>query len=631
MDAPTTAGKTRVVEFFFRHNLKNPSFRAAYTTPVKSLSNDKYREFIHTFGKENVGIATGDTKENLNAPIVVCTLECYRNSLLGVEPDLGRSIVIFDEYHYVQDSSRGSAWEEALILSPKTCQLLLLSATVANPNDFGHWIESLGHKRTFIVQTIVRPVPLKNLVYFQDHWISDEVSKPPRPIKKGGGGRRDAIPIPKIARMAVHADEIGLTPLIVYFGNRSSCEILADELPRHCPPLPEDQQKKLEAELKNLDEIYKSFRFINKKQLTSIIRFGAAFHHSGLTPAHRLTIEILLKKGLLKYCVSTMGLSLGVNFSVRSALIADSTRPSDGGPTRYADEEILQMTGRAGRRGSDHFGFTLWPSAESYYKFSNAKRPVCGSNLKIEPTTLLNLIGRGYSIRGCETFYNKSLMAFQNKKQDYFKIVERKGKSGQPFDNPLNTLYHHLHRIDCLDSQEKLTELGKVARYFPQAGGLLVADWIVKGVITAENLLESMQIVSMFTLARHKSPKEGRHYVFPADIDSIEKRAEMTYPIDLFPNLYDPPYGSRHYPVLREFNPVAGYVVSEWARGADWQSMKSRTVGRTFAEGDLIQLLYRTATYLQSMSQLDLGALSQSARALLDIFLREPLGLENRA
>ena len=119
VDAPTTSGKTKIAEEFFRKNLKSKSFRACYTCPVKSLSNDKLREFRNIFGKEYVGIATGDFKENLDAPIVVSTLETYRNSLLGIEPDLGRTLIIFDEYHFMQDSMRGSAWEESLILTPK--------------------------------------------------------------------------------------------------------------------------------------------------------------------------------------------------------------------------------------------------------------------------------------------------------------------------------------------------------------------------------------------------------------------------------------------------------------------------------------------------------------------------------
>ncbi|MEI6399354.1 MAG: DEAD/DEAH box helicase, partial [Pseudomonadota bacterium] len=174
VDAPTTAGKTRAVEVFFAMNVDDPTFRAAYTTPVKSLSNDKVRELRAMFGEDKVGIATGDIKENLDAPIVVATLESYRNSLLGIEPDLGRTLVVFDEYHYLQDEGRGSAWEEAIILTPPSCQVLLLSASVKNAEDFADWISTQHKKRCTMVRTEGRPVPLTNLVYYGEQWLTEE-------------------------------------------------------------------------------------------------------------------------------------------------------------------------------------------------------------------------------------------------------------------------------------------------------------------------------------------------------------------------------------------------------------------------------------------------------------------------
>ena len=170
VDAPTTSGKTRIVEAYLQKILKGLILEPV-TCPVKSLSNDKLIEFRDMFGAENVGISTGDVKENLHAPIVVATLESYRNSLLGVEPDLNRSLVIFDEYHYIQDSSRGSAWEEAIILSPENCQILLLSASLSNANEFAGWIESIQKRQTIIVNVERRPVPLADLIYLGGNWI----------------------------------------------------------------------------------------------------------------------------------------------------------------------------------------------------------------------------------------------------------------------------------------------------------------------------------------------------------------------------------------------------------------------------------------------------------------------------
>ncbi len=215
VDAPTTAGKTRAVEVFFAMNIDDPTFRAAYTTPVKSLSNDKVRELRTMFGDDKVGIATGDIKENLDAPIVVATLESYRNSLLGIEPDLGRSLVVFDEYHYLQDEGRGSAWEEAIILTPPSCQVLLLSASVANAEEFADWISTQGKKRCTMVRTEHRPVPLTNLVYYSGHWLTEDCL--PKDAFKGMNPARQQLPLRHadlVARLPALID-LDLTPCII--------------------------------------------------------------------------------------------------------------------------------------------------------------------------------------------------------------------------------------------------------------------------------------------------------------------------------------------------------------------------------------------------------------------------------
>ncbi|MCY4380659.1 MAG: DEAD/DEAH box helicase, partial [Proteobacteria bacterium] len=167
IDAPTTAGKTRVVEAYLRECIRglSASFQSCYTCPVKSLANDKYTEMKELFGPEYVGISTGDNKINLQAPIIIATLESYRNSLLGIDSPLTTDLVIFDEYHYIQDYSRGSSWQEAIILSDKKSQLLLLSASVANPEDFVHWIGRIHPKKAKVIQTTHRPVPLANLIF----------------------------------------------------------------------------------------------------------------------------------------------------------------------------------------------------------------------------------------------------------------------------------------------------------------------------------------------------------------------------------------------------------------------------------------------------------------------------------
>jgi len=162
--APTGSGKTWIAREEIRRLLER-GMRAWYTTPLKALTNSKYTEFSLEFGAENVGILTGDRKENTNAPLIVGTTEIYRNQLfdaLRQGEQVGTDFVILDEAHYLADEDRGHVWEEAIILSPPRIRLLLLSATVGNAEDFARWIEEVrGSKVKVINRAGARPVELR--------------------------------------------------------------------------------------------------------------------------------------------------------------------------------------------------------------------------------------------------------------------------------------------------------------------------------------------------------------------------------------------------------------------------------------------------------------------------------------
>lgn len=667
VDAPTTAGKTRAVEAFFRANINNPGFRACYTTPVKSLSNDKLREFREMFGPENVGIATGDIKENLNAPIVVATLESYRNSLLGVEPDLGRTLAVFDEYHYLQDEGRGSAWEEALILTPPRCQILLLSASVQNAEQFCDWLTSLGEgRKCVLVRTEVRPVPLVHLVWVGNGWFLPE-SLPPAALKNQDSARREQ-PIRQedLAERMKTLVGLNLTPCIVYAGRRLACETLANLLMRSLEPLSQGESEKIGQTLLKAQEEFGGLSFINPKLRHMLQVFGVGFHHSGLAAPARMAIEALVKQGQLRFVVATMGLSLGINFSVRSALITDYQRPGEAGLTDYGPSEVLQMLGRAGRRGKDAVGFSLWPNVESYARLAGARRDVITSRLRNDPTTFLGLVGRGFSLRAIEHFYSKSFRRFQEPAFDLSLITKtrlskRLGGKDLPCDSPaaeaarfwnddhssvcfacplrsdchpiltakasgpLAMLHIHLHRIGALNRDETLTTFGSIARYFPQAGGLLLARMFADGRIQIGELASFCELAAGLALARFKEPGVDPRYKWPFDVSKIEDELMQLYPIALFEEIYDMPFGRRPYPVLRELNPAAGFMVRAWIKGEPWKDLLAHVTSEQFGTGDVMSLLYRTATYLQSIIQADLLDLKDTARTLREVILREPL------
>lgn len=668
VDAPTTAGKTRAVEVFFAQNIDDPTFRAAYTTPVKSLSNDKVRELRAMFGANNVGISTGDIKENLDAPIVVATLESYRNSLLGTEPDLGRTLVIFDEYHYLQDEGRGSAWEEALILTPPSCQVLLLSASVANANEFADWISSLGKRRCTLVQTLHRPVPLTHLVYCGSTWLTaDQV--PPEALKTPNPNLKE--------RPLKHEDlvqrlpsllELNLTPCMVYAGKRLDCENLAIQIERAMKPLPVEHSERIGAVLQAVHQEVGALSFIKPSFRRMMQSYGVGYHHSGLAPAARIAVERLVKEGLLRFCVATQGLSLGINFSVRSALISDYQRPGDGGMTNYAEGEVLQMLGRAGRRGKDVIGFSLWPSIEAFTRMGQSKREPCNSRLRTDPTTILGLLGRGLSLSTIEGIYNKSFLKFQQRKTDLRLIrkpdVENKlGNATIPCSSPaadyarftteqqdtacptcpyrtpchdyikhrltgrLAAMHLHLHRVGCITRDETLTPFGEVAKYFPQSGGLVVSRMIIDGRIRTDKLVHAAELMAALCLPRFKEPGSDPLYKFPFDRAKLEEELQELYPENIFPEVYDQPFGRRTYSQIKEFNPEAGWIVRQWLTGMDWQSLVKNGTTEYFGVGDLMGLMYRIGTYLQSLAGVGRSEFSAGAKALRKELLKSPLDL----
>jgi len=673
VDAPTTAGKTRVVESFFAAKMENNNFRAAYTTPVKSLSNDKLREFRETFGKNNVGIATGDLKENLPAPIIVTTLETYRNSLLGVDPDLNRNLVIFDEYHFMADGSRGSAWEEAIILTPPSSQLLLLSASVENGEEFVRWLEKIHQKPCKFIQTKHRPVPLTDLVYFKEQWLL--ASEIPQKIldKKEKSKSTQLMPLPHkhLAPRLVKLIPLGLTPCIIYAGRRKSTEGLARELAKILEPLPLEHREQIGEILQKEHEETKALNFIDQSLRVMIQTYGVAYHHSGLTPSARAAIEATLKSGSLRYCVATMGLSIGINFSVKSACISDYQRPGEQGFSKYDASETLQMLGRAGRRGKDIIGFSIWPSLPAYQTLAKAKRSDCRSRLKNDPTTFLGLVGQGLSEKDIENFYAKSFRRFSDsgldlglirKSRVLAKLKEKsipcitpayefanhllEDKKKHPSlcyecphrndchryinaksQNDLAALQLHLHVIGALDHTGKLSQYGEMAKYFPQPGGLLIAHNLLSASSNTFNLTECAELMACLSLARFKSPGSNERYKPPFDPEELEEDLTELYPLDLFPELYDPPHGQRKHPIIRDLLPEAGFAIKAWIQGTPWAELQQQVVNEKFAQGDLVSLMYRVASYLQSLKQANLGEISRNAKSLREEILRDPLSI----
>lgn len=319
VDAPTGAGKTFVFELLHR-SLRG---QAIYTVPTRALANDKLREWRAK--KWEVGICTGDVVEDLDAKVVVATLETQKVKFLRRE---GPSLLIIDEYQLIADSNRGVSYELSVALAPEKTQLLLLSGSVANPQDIVAWLERLGRKAT-LVQHRERPVPLEEV---------DIETLPNRAPSSVRGWW------PRVIANALATDH---GPILLFAPRRKAAEKFAEQL---AAALPGERAVSLSMEE----------QVLAGPALTRLLRQGVAYHHSGLSYAQRAAlIEPLAKKGKLRVVVATMGLAAGINFSMRSVVISGTSYFADGIERQVRPDELLQMYGRAGRRGLDEIGYAL--------------------------------------------------------------------------------------------------------------------------------------------------------------------------------------------------------------------------------------------------------------------------------
>ncbi len=320
VSAPTGAGKTFIFELFVKsaHHKR----QIVYTVPTRALANDKFAEWKDAGW--NVGLATGDLSENVHAPVLVATLETQIERLLTND---GPELLVIDEFQMLADPARGSHYEGAIVLAPLTTKLLLLSGSVENSKDVMEWMRRLG-RSVEVVATTERPVPL------------DEMPIEVVPQRtKGLEGYW-----PKLAAAALMAD---LGPLLIFAPRRKDAESiakkLADQLPQGEPLSLTNEQRALAG-----------------KDFATLLERRIAYHHSGLSYGIRAgLVEPLAKAGQLRVIVSTLGLAAGINFSVRSVHVSSTTFHDGQMEQQVSADELLQMFGRAGRRGLDERGYVI--------------------------------------------------------------------------------------------------------------------------------------------------------------------------------------------------------------------------------------------------------------------------------
>lgn len=373
--AHTSAGKTVVAEYAIALAHKHMT-RVIYTSPIKALSNQKFRDFRATF--QDVGLLTGDCQIKPDAGCLIMTTEILR-SMLYAGSDVIRDLewVVFDEVHYINDAERGVVWEEVLIMLPAHVGLILLSATVPNIEQFASWVGRIKKRKIYVTSTAKRPVPLEHYLFTGNSTKNSDqlfkiVDQTKRFLPLGYKKAKEAKEInakkskKPPSEQAIWSSVIGCLkkrdglPAVAFTLSRRRCDNNAAMLTGVNLTSPGEKNeialfyRRCTAKLKPIDR-----KLPQVVHLEGLLERGLAVHHSGVLPILKETIELLFARGLVKLLFATETFAMGVNMPARSVLF-DSSRKHDGkGMRELIPSEYIQMAGRAGRRGLDTFGTVI--------------------------------------------------------------------------------------------------------------------------------------------------------------------------------------------------------------------------------------------------------------------------------
>jgi superfamily II RNA helicase len=460
--APSGSGKTWIAERAISRALANGQ-TVCYTTPLKALSNQKFRRFRTLFGYHSVGLLTGERRENTRAPLVVATTEILRNQLYGQGPF--PELIILDEAHYLADPDRGSAWEEVMVLTPPTSLLLLLSATISNAEVLADWMASIRPQRPELITTEVRPVPLRY------GWLGEQ-----RSVLPMGLAPYLLTPVAFRALQAHHLPGLlqtlrgsHLLPAIIFWPTRRACDEAAAAF----------REVRLSGAGERADAYYelaREYPLLESHPLRqTLIGAGVAPHHAGHLMAWRIVVEELLRAGLLSSVFATTTLAAGLDVPVRTVVVPNFNVWDTAGPRSMSALEFHQMVGRAGRRGKDRVGFVLLMPEDqealttAQTLMTSSAEPL-HSAFQVTYGQILALLGR-FEPREAREFWSQTFAAYEQRAttlglQRQLETLPDDPLEGHPCDDRLVTR----HRFHAL--QRRLADVRLTAPQRPSANRL---------------------------------------------------------------------------------------------------------------------------------------------------------------
>lgn len=367
--APTGAGKTIVGEFA-AYLAVEQNKKCFYTTPIKALSNQKYQEFVERFGEDRVGLLTGDNSVNSDAEILVMTTEVLRNMLYTNSSSLlNLGYVVMDEVHYLADKFRGAVWEEVLIHLMESVQVISLSATVSNAEEFGEWLQAVRGDTAVIVSEN-RPVPLYQHVlignrlidlFNDDGTVNQALFKSERealrrirtPRHKGRFDDENRL---NRAEVIEKLQSNQMLPVITFIFSRQGCDSAVKQcLSANLRLTSTEERDEIRITASKYTSTIDSedLKLLGHHEWLAALERGIAAHHAGLLPVFKSCVEELFQRGLLKAIFATETLALGINMPARTVLLEKLSKWNGEAHVPITPGEYTQLTGRAGRRGID--------------------------------------------------------------------------------------------------------------------------------------------------------------------------------------------------------------------------------------------------------------------------------------
>jgi len=438
--APTGSGKTIVGEYAIARALDHGA-KAFYTTPLKALSNQKYGDLVERYGRDRVGLLTGDRSVNGDAPVVVMTTEVLRNMIYAASPALdGLESVVLDEVHYLQDRYRGAVWEEVIVhLAPET-DLVCLSATVSNAEEFAAWIETVRGATTAVIEE-QRPIELRHRYLVAERGVdgpqllptfvgpADDLQPNPEAGRLDkrtdrGGPRGPGRPVrrlrtPDRVEVVELLDAEDLLPAIVFVFSRKGCAQAVEQCVGARLRLTSAEERHAIAAIvdRHLATVApEDLAVLGYDQWLAGLLGGIAAHHAGMVPPMKEAVEEAFAAGLVKVVFATETLALGINMPARSVVIEKLTKFTGERHEFLTPGEYTQLTGRAGRRGIDSVGYAIvlwspWVSFEQVAGLASRRTDALRSSFRPTYNMAVNLVRR-YSSEMAHHLLNLSFAQF---------------------------------------------------------------------------------------------------------------------------------------------------------------------------------------------------------------------------